>query len=802
MSSENISQTEFAELFPYNSPRDSQLDSMITNKMAAEKNGVVAMEGACGTGKTLSALVPYIAHIKKENTDEKRILVATSVRQQMDAFKSEIQNINNNTSEHDVSAVCLVSLASIHPYVNQGVCKEYSDVQALRDGARRLATDETHDYTYEYLSAIAGQQTGDDGDYKYGTDIPEVDGIEYDPYYAQYRSEFGEIDDEEDISDSIPLNTSEGGLYDEDEILRRAASKGLCPHSIMRLAIEHVDVIVGNYNHIFEPMTASRFTAPILDDKTLAIFDEAHNIVPRVRNFLSDSCSFKSIINAKKEANEVSLLLELSQMDDFEVMNILNQSQTPATNGKRDELEKRINTVISSERTVCNSASDIKKALEMNFGTNVSYKSLEEWRYYLDGLTDTLDKHVRESTDDIIALREPTENVEDGLSRWSRFFLDSMQTMELSQLYAENISSVRKQLSDSSTISTNATSVGKLLSNWYDKGHTKYYRTIEMEEREQINTELNNEWQYSNRALLTLNNCIPSDKIASRIDTFSSSILMSATLEPLDIYECTTGLDKLSDERPLYESTYGIAFSEKNRLTICNPAPRFTSSNRERPFNPNGEPNLTNDVREKYQDILLDAISATDGNILIVMPSYKEAEWASKCLRRSFVIDKDDIYLDQSSTAEHTDDLKSNFFNSDNAVLITAARGTLIEGVDYVGDKLSGVIVCGVPIINTNSKYHRAIEAAYDSVFETDISGFELAYTVPAVRKARQAIGRVIRTDSDIGFRMFVDERYCTAKGRYGVGQFLSRTERLESEIIETESVGNRLKAFWKLHES
>ncbi len=66
-------------------------------------------------------------------------------------------------------------------------------------------------------------------------------------------------------------------------------------------------------------------------------------------------------------------------------------------------------------------------------------------------------------------------------------------------------------------------------------------------------------------------------------------------------------------------------------------------------------------------------------------------------------------------------------------------------------------MVCGVPIVNTSSPRTKAVRRAYDDEFE---DGFTYALTIPAVRKARQAIGRVIRSPEDVGVRVLLDERY------------------------------------------
>lgn len=85
-------------------------------------------------------------------------------------------------------------------------------------------------------------------------------------------------------------------------------------------------------------------------------------------------------------------------------------------------------------------------------------------------------------------------------------------------------------------------------------------------------------------------------------------------------------------------------------------------------------------------------------------------------------------------------------------------RGTLTEGVDFKCDHLDAVIVYGVPIRSLSGDLPDTIELAYEQAFGKR-NGFEYAFTVPAVRKARQAIGCVIRSTDDLGVRILSDER-------------------------------------------
>ena len=49
-----------------------------------------------------------------------------------------------------------------------------------------------------------------------------------------------------------------------------------------------------------------------------------------------------------------------------------------------------------------------------------------------------------------------------------------------------------------------------------------------------------------------------------------------------------------------------------------------------------------------------------------------------------------------------------------------------------------------------------------DYFAETRESGFEYAYQYPAMNKVLQAVGRVIRTETDRGICVLVDDRYAT----------------------------------------
>ena len=86
--------------------------------------------------------------------------------------------------------------------------------------------------------------------------------------------------------------------------------------------------------------------------------------------------------------------------------------------------------------------------------------------------------------------------------------------------------------------------------------------------------------------------------------------------------------------------------------------------------------------------------------------------------------------------------------------------GVFAEGVDLPDDLLSGaaIISTGIPMVNPESEMLREL---YDDGME---GGYDAAYTYPGFRRVLQAAGRVIRTETDRGVVLLLDNRYGSEK--------------------------------------
>ena len=80
------------------------------------------------------------------------------------------------------------------------------------------------------------------------------------------------------------------------------------------------------------------------------------------------------------------------------------------------------------------------------------------------------------------------------------------------------------------------------------------------------------------------------------------------------------------------------------------------------------------------------------------------------------------------------------------------------EGVDLPGSRLIGTVIFGIGLPGLSNE--RNIIRDY---FDEDTgTGYDYAYTYPGMNNVLQAAGRVIRTDSDRGIVVLVDDRYGT----------------------------------------
>lgn len=232
----------------------------------------------------------------------------------------------------------------------------------------------------------------------------------------------------------------------------------------------------------------------------------------------------------------------------------------------------------------------------------------------------------------------------------------------------------------------------------------------------------------------------PSISSKEIFDSCHSSILMSGTLVPLDMY-CNI-LDMNSDRTILKE--YKSPFPRENRLNLI--ISGVTTRYKHR----------SEFMYKKYADIIQNIVRRIPGNIAIFFPSYEFIDSVSNFLRsieKNILIERRDMKKEEK--IELYRKLASRTGNN-GAILLGVQAGSLSEGIDYANNLLDSVIVVGLPLETPNLEVKSLIDY-YDFKFER---GWDYGYIYPAMNRALQAAGRCIRSETDKGIIVLMDERF------------------------------------------
>ena len=253
------------------------------------------------------------------------------------------------------------------------------------------------------------------------------------------------------------------------------------------------------------------------------------------------------------------------------------------------------------------------------------------------------------------------------------------------------------------------------------------------------------EWQYSGDSfvryikredmLVTLSNrCLdPAILTKDVFDNCYASVVMSGTLSPTSMYADVLGLpDALTKSFP-------SPFPEANRLTLI--VPRTTTK-------------FTMRSEKQYRDIASvcsGLIEKVPGRVMVFFPSYSVRDSVSQ-----FLETKKPVFFEISKLdKEEKQKLLDKFSSSKNGVLLGVAAGSFGEGIDLPGI-IKAVIVVGLPLDKPDLETTELI-AYYDKKFG---KGWEYGYILPAMTRCIQNAGRCIRSETDRGALIFVDERY------------------------------------------
>lgn len=192
---------------------------------------------------------------------------------------------------------------------------------------------------------------------------------------------------------------------------------------------------------------------------------------------------------------------------------------------------------------------------------------------------------------------------------------------------------------------------------------------------------------------------------------------------------------------------------------------------------------------EKIIEIIRILGQSKVGNYIAFFPSYQYLNLVYEELKNDsqfeYIIQKQDFTQDEKEKVINL------FKNTDKTQIgLFVMGGMFSEGIDYIGDMLSGVIIVGTAL-PVYGGYNNVVRDHFEEKFK---NGFDFAYTYPGFAKVVQAVGRVIRNENDRGAAILIDDRFASPK----YWNLYPKEWSHIKFISDTESLKKELKEFWK----
>ncbi|HAR41053.1 MAG TPA: DEAD/DEAH box helicase [Bdellovibrionales bacterium] len=235
--------------------------------------------------------------------------------------------------------------------------------------------------------------------------------------------------------------------------------------------------------------------------------------------------------------------------------------------------------------------------------------------------------------------------------------------------------------------------------------------------------------------------CDASELIQHAYDDYDQVVGFSATLKPFDYYSRLSGLDP--DD--IKQSEFQSPFDRGNRKLLIIPQISTKYSDRERSY-------------PKVAEVIQRVTALRAGNYLAFFPSFEflERVIAQFVPPPGFTVLKQQRDMRAAEVEGILEHLRSE---ASPTIVFAVQGGTFSEGVDYPGGMAIGAFVVGPPLPNFDLEREQ-MRAYYQENYG---AGFDYAYAIPAMSKAIQAAGRVIRSETDRGLIVLIDSRFVQA---------------------------------------
>ncbi len=707
---------EFDDYFPYSRcyPGQKAIMQEIYTALVTEK--IYLLEGACGTGKTLSALIPAISAAKDH---KKLVVIATNVNEQKAQFITEAQKIREKA---EINIIAMSSKLKIcyHNNISKKEDEEetdYSACQKMRDAG-----------LCEPYNRVKGIK-----DKEEGVQL----GISFEKWVFR-------------------------AVRTPAELITWGIDHTACAYSLVWKVLSLADVVICDLTIVLNKrfmLIFELFTGKSLND-IIIVFDEAHNIEKVAKGVY------------EKHISEQRLSKGIGELDT--ILDKMNERRRSLKTGTMfsAQIEEAVKREFGlDERQLKISQTFIKTVLlDSLVSIKLSEGDIQNAKYSYGG------SEIGIADPDKPYFDRPDELTQKIMAHGDKpYILERLDHLATFGQQYEIIQKNENQDDAPEHISASScTSIAEFFREFLDiPTKNGYFPYLSLKK---------NKWGVIVRRV-NIHLSLPEIITAPVLNEMYAGVLMSATLEPFDSLKKVLGISRETITR-----TVGLQFPPHNRRTyvVTRDARNDDLAGAQQKYAPDRlvSANDKNPASIKYiQDSIESVIDGSNQNVLIFFKTKDQALQYYSRLKGKY---GQRLLLNEASPS--SGDVKNTFYgmghDGKRGILCTYLGGSLTEGVDFRDDRARTVVVVGIGYTNRNMLV-KADETAYEVKFEKE-SAWDYVVQIPTIRRIRQALGRVIRSDMDYGIRILLDARYAKNTSQ-SVFKLFPPEERREFVEVKTQ---------------
>ena len=502
------------------------------------------------------------------------------------------------------------------------------------------------------------------------------------------------------VNDAVfDLLVSEEG-FDRGRILAYAEKHGVCPFEMCLDASLFADVIICDYNYLFDPhIYLKRFFGETSAGNYIFLIDEAHNLLERGREMYSASLWKEQFLELLRELKKTSV----------------SEKGKKRKKGKKADVSGQVDMEM------------IRYMTDMSQKDGAESAQARRSVLVKQGYVERLIYHLEKCNKELLALKRECEDCRlvDSIEPFVQKLMGLQSVLE--EYFSEQ---EEEQLP-----------VRELLLDFYfEVGH--FFDMYDLLDENYVKyTQLAEDGSF----LLKLLCVNPKENLKKCMEKGRSTILFSATLLPIQYYKELLGGDPED-----YEVYAQSVFHPSRRALLI--AGDVTSKYTRRSEEEYGR------IAYYIEKI----VKNRHGNYMVFCPSYAFLRTVYERYVDNYGGQGRECLLQDESMGEaQREEFLARFHapsDGEEGILIgfCVLGGIFSEGIDLKNDSLIGAMIVGTGLPQV-SQEKEILKGYFDRNGE---DGFGYAYRYPGMNKVLQAAGRVIRTVEDVGIVALLDERF------------------------------------------